>query len=63
MSYARHTRNNAHLAAATVRAGHDLTDQDRQDLRMAKAWCDAILEGKSLDPAEVYYTAFAREVG
>lgn len=59
-SHAKNARNFCHLAGATARKG-SLSEQDIMDIRMARAWCNAILEGRSLDAGDVYNEAFGEK--
>lgn len=52
---ARKMRNTAHVI---TRNPATLTDADMSDLRMAREYLNALLEGESLDPGEVYLRAF-----
>ena len=59
-THARNARNSIHLAAAQVIRGKPLAGQDLDDVRMISAWCNALLNGGSLDTADVWMKAFAK---
>lgn len=51
---AKHTMT---VIAARVRNGETLTTEDREQLRLLRAWCDSLAEGGTLDPADIYCIA------
>lgn len=60
-THTRQERNHMHLYAAMVRDGYKPTEDDIKDMKMTRAWCDAILNGESLDVGTVYMKAFRKE--
>ena len=57
MSHIRSAHGGLQLAAARVRDGLPLAPIDRYSLAMIRAYAEHMLEGRSLDPADVYTTA------
>ena len=57
MSHIRSAHGGLGIVAAQVRDGLPLAPIDRYSLAMIRAYAEHLLEGKSLDPADVYTTA------
>ena len=57
MSHIRSAHGGLGIVAAQVRDGLPLAPIDRYSLAMIRAYAEHMLEGKSLDPADVYTTA------
>ena len=56
-SHARSAHIALHILSGHVQKGGVLDAAERHELAMVRAYAEHLLEGKSLDPADVYTTA------